>query len=225
MMDLRTQRSVKPRRLYGPKQLADLKRYLAKNGDKHVILITTSVPVIHLPDWLTNVGASIVGSDVDFPDHWSYSKNRHARRRFLKVIYNHQKAHPDQRLILVSGDVHIGCAFRIEWHGKKGPKFYQFTSSAISNKMHDLKIQASVVGPRLFKLYDTLKAGAGVPNADVKLLRAKGGSRENNPFGGLNIGIIDVETRNAKSNVTLKMLGYTEEDHDTGVEMFTSRRI
>lgn len=225
MMDLRTQRSVKPRRLYGPEQLADLKEYLAKSGDKHVILITTSVPVIHLPDWLTNVGASIIGSNVDFPDHWSYGPNTRARNRFLNLIYNHQKTHPDQRLILVSGDVHIGCVFTIKWHGKNGPILYQFTSSAISNKMHDLKVQASIVGPRLFKLYDNLEIGGGLPKADVKLLKAKSGSRENNPFGGLNIGIIEVKTRNAKSDVTLNLLGYTDEDHDMGVEMFMSKKI
>jgi alkaline phosphatase D len=225
MMDLRTQRSVKPRCLYGPEQLRDLKKYLTRSRDKHVILIITSVPVVHLPDWLTNVGASIMGTRVDFPDHWSYGPNERARNRFLKVIYHHQKSHPHQRLVLVSGDVHIGCVFGINWHGKREPTLYQFTSSAISNKMHNLKIQASVLGPRLFKLYDNLEVGGGVPKADVRLLKAKKGSRKNNPFGGLNLGIIEVERGKAKSSVTLKLLGYTAEDQDRGVEMYISRKL
>lgn len=225
MMDLRTQRSVKPRRLYGPEQFSDLKKYLAQNSDKHVILIVTSVPVFHLPDWLTDVGASICGSEIDFPDHWSYKKNRPARDRFLRLIYNHQKGHPNQHLIIVSGDVHIGCAFGIRWQGNDEPILYQYTSSAISNKMSHMKVQASVDGPTYFDLSANLKIGGGVPEADVKLLKAKTGSRKNNPFGGLNLGIIDIETGNTKSHVTLKLMGYTIDDRSTAVEMFESKKI
>jgi len=224
-MDLRTQRSVKPRRLYGPQQFSALKNYLAQNSDKHVILIVTSVPVFHLPDWLTDVGASVLGSKIDFPDHWSYKKNRPARNSFIKLIYNHQKVHPNQRLIMVSGDVHIGCAFAIQWQGNDEPTLYQYTSSAISNKMSHMKVQASVTGPGYFDISANLKIGASVPEADVKLLRAKRGFRKNNPFGGLNLGIIEIEKGSTKSRVTLKLIGYTVDDRSTGVEMFESIKI
>jgi hypothetical protein len=56
-------------------------------------------------------------------------------------------------------------------------------------------------------------------------LKAKKGSRKNNPFGGLNLGIIEVERGKAKSSVTLKLLGYTAEDQDRGVEMYISRKL
>ncbi len=225
VMDLRTQRSVAPRRLYGPEQLTALRKYLTKNRDKHVILIVTSVPVVHLPDWLTDAGASVLGSQVDFPDHWSYGPNRPARNRFLRLIYNHHKAHPEQRLVLVSGDVHIGCVFAIQWQGRGRPTLYQYTSSAISNKIKQYKVQASVFGPRLFSFSPSLKIGKKAPKATVKLLRAKRGSLKNNPFGGLNLGIIEVEKRKAKSQVTLKLIGYREADHSTAVEMFTSKKL
>jgi alkaline phosphatase D len=223
VMDLRSQRSVKPRRLYGSEQLQALRKYLAKNADKHLILIVVSVPVVHLPDWLTDVGASVLGSQVDFADHWSYGPNRSARNRFLRVLYAHQKAHPQQRMVLVSGDVHIGCAFSIKWSGRGGPTLYQFTSSAISNKMKKLMVQASIVGPKLFRLSSTINIKGGVPKAKVKLLQAGKGARKENPFGGLNLGIIDVEKRGAKSKVTLKLIGYEDRNHSKGVEMFTSK--
>ncbi|MDT8301885.1 MAG: alkaline phosphatase D family protein [Sedimentisphaerales bacterium] len=223
VMDLRSQRSVKPRRLYGPEQLKNLRKYLADNADKNLILIVVSVPVIHLPDWLTDAGASVLGAKVDFADHWSYGPNRSARDRFLRVIYKHQKAHPRQRMVLVSGDVHIGCAFSIKWPGKGGPTLYQFTSSAISNKMKKLMVQASVVGPKLFRLSSSLDIRGGVPKAKVKLLSAGRGARKENPFGGLNLGIIDVEKQGTKSKVILKLIGYTEKNHQKGVEMFTSK--
>jgi alkaline phosphatase D len=223
VMDLRSQRSVKPRRLYGSEQLKALSKYLANNADKHLMLIVVSVPVVHLPDWLTDTGASVLGSKVDFADHWSYGPNRSARDRFLRVIYEHQKAHPQQRVVLVSGDVHIGCAFSIKWSGRGGPTLYQFTSSAISNKMKKLMVQASVVGPKLFRLSSSLDIKGGVPKAKVKLLGAGRGARKENPFGGLNIGIIDVQKQGAKSIVTLKLIGYTDDDHTRGTEMFTSK--
>jgi alkaline phosphatase D len=226
VMDLRTQRSVKPRRLYAPEQLKDLKRFLAKSKDKHIILIVTSVPVVHLPDWLTTVGASLLGSKVDFPDHWSYKPNTPARDGFLRLIYNHQRKHPDQRVVLVSGDVHVGCVFGIEWEGTGGLTLYQFTSSAISNRMKkQYEVQASVWAPQLFSLSSHLEIGKAFPRGDVRLLRARQGSRKNNPFGGMNLGIINVETRKAKSYVTLKLIGYTDDDHDANAEMFTSKRL
>lgn len=66
---------------------------------------------------------------------------------------------------------------------------------------------------------------APLPEADVKPLRAKRGFRKNNPFGGLNLGIIDIEKGNTKSRVTLKLIGYTVDDRSTGVEMFESIKI
>ena len=225
VMDLRTQRSVAPRRLYGSEQLEALEGYLAEHGDKHVVLIVTSVPVVHLPDWLTDVGASVLGSQVDFADHWSYRPNRPARNDFLRAIYDHLRDHPDQRVVLVSGDVHVGCVFAIQWRGSGAPTLYQFTSSAISNRMKQYEVQASAAGPSLLRLSSALGVGRGRPRATVELVQPKGGAGKHNPFGGLNLGIIEVERRGARSTVTLKLLGYTDYNHQRGMEMFTSKRL
>jgi alkaline phosphatase D len=89
VFDLRSQRKAgKKWQLFNPSQLRDFEKYLNNNQDKRVLLIMVSVPVVHLPEWLADVGAGIAGNKIDFPDHWSYEKNRPDRDRFLKLIYS-----------------------------------------------------------------------------------------------------------------------------------------
>lgn len=225
VLDLRSQRSIADGRLIGKSQFADFERFLKESADKHAILVVASVPVVHLPDWLTNVGASIAGDRVDFPDHWSYKKNIPTRNRFLNLLRNYSRNHPRQKIILVSGDVHIGCAFAIRWKAQGDPTIYQFTSSAISNKMKKAEVEASVHGPSLFGLTDSIQFGGQDPAAQVSLLKGGKGGLRNNPFGGLNLGIIEVRKRGNESGIVLKLMGYTEEDHQTPVAMFESEEL
>jgi len=57
----------------------------------------------------------------------------------------------------------------------------------------------------------------------VKLLRARKGAHKENPSGGLNPKIIDVERQGTKSKVTIKQIEYTNDDHSKGNEMFASK--
>ena len=216
--DIRSQRRTGDRenRLYSPKQFADFERFLNKNGHKRVLLIVTSVPVVHLPSWLTDVGAALVGDTIDFPDHWSYKKNVPARDRLLIRLHQHQEAHPNQRVVLVSGDVHVGCAFAIHWRYGKKAKLYQLTSSAVSNRMKKRDTYFSEIPPNLVSKL-ACKDG---PSARVNLLKAAEGRDSNNPFGGLNIGIIGIRDRGDHSTVNLKLIGYPEADKLTPVTMF-----
>ncbi len=221
VLDLRSQRKAGTRQqLFSPVQLNDFKKFLDGSQNKRVLLIMASVPVVHLPEWLSDLGAALVGDTIDFPDHWSYRKNRHDRDRFLRLIYRHQLANPGQKVILVSGDVHIGCAFKIEWQGPgKQPTLYQFTSSAISNRMKKLKTEMSELPlkrPGEIELRGGLKA-------NTRLLTPIKNTQ--NPFGGLNVGIIDVRKSDDVSDVTLKLVGYKEEDHHQYADSFVSGRL
>jgi alkaline phosphatase D len=223
VMDIRSQRKAgKTNQLYSDKQFKDLEKFLDKNGQKRVLLIVTSVPVVHLPSWLTDVGAALVGDKIDFPDHWAYSKNLFARDRLLTRLHRHQEAHPKQRVVLVSGDVHIGCAFAIHWQNGKKPKLYQLTSSAVSNRMKKSDTYFSKVGP---DMVSKLKCNDGKPSARVNLLKAAEGSDDNNPFGGLNIGIIEVTDRGDHSTVNLKLIGYPASDNTVHETMFGSGEL
>jgi alkaline phosphatase D len=206
VLDLRSQRKAGPKgQLFSPAQLNDFETFLKSNESKKVLLVMASVPVVHLPEWLVDVGASMAGHAIDFPDHWSFKRNRLDRDRFLGLIYRHQVANPRQKVILVSGDVHIGCAFKIAWKGPgKQPVLYQFTSSAISNRMKKLQTEIS---ESPLKLTKEMELSGGL-KADTHLLSPiKDGQ---NPFGGLNVGLIDIDNKGDESDVTLRLVGYKE---------------
>jgi len=222
VMDIRSQRKAGRRnQLYDQAQYRDFEAFLQENEDKRVLLIVTSVPMVHLPSWLTDAGAALVGDQIDFPDHWSYKKNLPARDRILGLVHVHQKAHPDQRVVIISGDVHIGCVFAIQWKGTGGPRLYQFTSSAVSNRLKKLEAYFSQIPPQLVTSL-SLKGG---PEAEVSLLGSVHESRAENPFGGLNLGLIEIADAGGHSTVNLKLMGYPPVEQWKAVAMFESGRL
>lgn len=206
VMDLRTERrAYTPSRraqIFSTSQYKRLDRFLLQNKDKHVILIVASVPIFHLPDWLSDMGAYFFGHAIDFPDHWSYHRNTYQRDGLLERIYKHQKENPRQKVIIVSGDVHIGCAFQIKWPRRKKFHLYQFTFSAISNRNKSKNAEKILeLSPR--KL--TRKVNCLFGMEEVKLqLSPLTPIHGDNPFGGLNIGIIEIKRNDDSSTVTLK---------------------
>jgi alkaline phosphatase D len=182
-----------------------------------------SVPVVHLPEWLSDLGAGIAGNKIDFPDHWSYKKNRPDRDRFLKLLHSHQIRNPGQRVILVSGDVHVGCVFQIQWKGRgKRPALYQFTSSAISNRM---KRSETEISEFVTHLTGKIQCRNGLRAKTSLLDPADGSKSSQNPFGGLNIGIIEIHDEGKESRVTLKLIGYPEGGHDKYLDFFISKKL
>jgi alkaline phosphatase D len=226
VMDLRSQRKPgKSSQMFGSAQFNDLRKFLERGDEKRVLLIVASLPVIHLPDWLTKWGDLILKKSVNFRDRWSYEPNIPQRDQFLKLVYEHQKNNPRQRIILVSGDIHIGCAFSIEWQGSSPqPTLYQFTSSAISNRLHRFEADFSKLGPSL----ERTVACQGGSTATTRLLAAaEDGDHDQNPFGGLNVGIIDIYKEETESPVVFRLVGYPE-----GIaggpyhkDMFVSQRL
>jgi len=220
VFDLRSQRRAgKDHRLYGNDQYARFRTFLTRNQHKAVLLIMVSVPVVHLPEWLSDVGAALLGHKVDFPDHWSYHKNRPDRDRLLSTLSRHKKLFPDQKIILVSGDVHLGCAFSLKWPGKGDqPLIYQFTSSAISNRTKKiftefLKAPLGLAGKIKLKGGVKVKTRLLDPVEDLE-----------NPFGGLNIGMIDVHRNGRSASINLRLIGY-EEGASSYRDFFRSRLL
>jgi alkaline phosphatase D len=226
VLDIRTQRDITKGQLYGQAQLDDLKVFLTKHsqGTHDAVFIVASVPVVHIPEWLANVGAAIFGGSIDFPDHWSYSKNVGARDSFLKVLHDHQVANPRQKMALLSGDVHIGVGFGIHWIGDNKPILYQFTSSAISNRLKRREVFFSKLGPGLVQTIDCNWGGS----ARASLIGTQGGSLSppaNNPFGGLNVGIVEVRRRQDHSTIRFKLVGYEPDKEFANSVMFDSGEL
>jgi alkaline phosphatase D len=224
VLDIRTQRDITKGQLYGQAQLDDLKAFLARHTQSthQVIFIVASVPVVHIPEWLADVGAAIVGGRVDFPDHWAYKANVGARDALLQVLHDHQVANPKQKMALLSGDVHIGVGFVIHWIGDNKPILYQFTSSALSNRLKRNETFFSKLGPELVQTLNCSWGGS----ARTSLLRARGGGPSMNPFGGLNVGIVEVRKRGDHSTIRFKLVGYEPDKELEGhAVMFDSAEI
>jgi alkaline phosphatase D len=217
VMDIRSERFTNSRnQLYGEAQLNDFRQFLRDNGQKKVLLIVASVPVVHLARWLTDVGVKIInpaigliGKDIDFPDHWSYEKNIPARNAFLSLLHEHQQAHPKQRVAIVSGDVHIGNAFGINWQGGNKPRLYQFTSSPISALFRGFEADVTALGPQMLSSIDCPRTPFGGPcSARVNLLPAANAAASRNPLIGLNLGLIEIHRYGDVSNMKFKLIGY-----------------
>lgn len=223
VMDVRSERAVgRPSPIYGRQQLADLQAFLRASTASRVVLIVTSVPVVHIAPWIADVGGTVLGTASDLPDHCRFGPYDQARNALLRAIHSHQAAHPDQRVVLLSGDVHLGCAFAIHWQGGTKPILYQFTSSAVSNLQKRFEIGLQGVGVQQFQ---PLSCGRKGPSARVNLLVGAGSTAYRNPFTDLNVGIVEVTDRGDHSNVKLKLMGPPKEDGPAAVEMFVSGEL
>ncbi len=175
--------------LYSQKQFEDLKRFLSRNREKKILLIALSVPIVHLPKYLTRLAAHIPQFSDDFSDRWSSSAHVRDRDRFLGLLHQHCRQHPDQRLVLLSGDIHIGCVHEIRWKTGGAP-FYQATASPITHTTGKLIQLASKA---LIRMNRTVETSEKTLEARVRLLPPENG-RGKNPFGKLNLGIVEFET-------------------------------
>ena len=206
VFDLRSERQVgPPSRVIGPGQLARFSAFLEAHRAAQVVLVVTSVPFVHLPEWVTAAGVQIFGTDVDFPDHWSAPANLADRNALLDIIRAHLlAAAPKQRLIVIGGDVHIGCAFTLQFVGDRQPRFYCLTTSSVSNRLSPVSGWASQMGPETFGITPTMADG----RVQVGLLPWAQGALGANPIGGLNAGLLEFKRNGDETNVRIKLVDY-----------------
>ncbi len=210
VFDLRSERRAgPPSQVISAAQLARFESFLADSRAAEVVLVVTSVPLVHIPEWLTSAGQFLFGSNVDFPDHWSAAANREQRKAVLHVIDAHlQRLETrQQKLIILGGDVHVGAAFAMTTVGPNPRVFYQLTTSAVTNRVKDFEADAGVIGPQFFE--QDKKTADGLLN--VRLLGAARDSPARNPIGGLNAGVIEMQRNGPQTNVRLKLLGYGDD--------------
>jgi alkaline phosphatase D len=225
VMDLRSQRyncAPRGRQMISPAQFEDLRVFLQKNWNKKVLFIVTSVPVVFVPGLLARISRIVHIKESTFVDHWSHPDNVWARDKFLSMLHAHQQAHPSQRVALMCGDVHIGNAFGIHWQGGSKPRLYQFTSSALT-ALETRTTQFLVEkGPRLVSgvTCPSTEFG-GACSATVSHLPGVDEARSNNPFVGLNFGLIEVQRFGDVSNLKFKLIGYHPKE-DRPVTYFES---
>ncbi len=115
----------------GVPQWSRISGALAPGGffdDVRALIVATSVPLVYLGDSVTNGGSGLAD---DLQDHWAYGPHRTEQVEMLRAL-REWKQIGGRELLVVGGDVHIGCQTRIE-HAK-GTIYRQLITSPITNK-------------------------------------------------------------------------------------------
>lgn len=198
VMDLISERVFVGReaRVYGDEQLAALKAFLREQRDRPAVFVVLTVPPVYLPDWFVAAGERVPLMGATFAARWNAARNRRALDRLLDALGEHLRAAPGQRLVLLSGDVHQAAALALTW--PTGERCHQFVSSAFTHL--DMNWKARVARRLAFSMR-AVRHGAG--RVGVELLPPAGPAQDN-PFGGLNVGVVHV----ADASVRFELLTY-----------------
>ena len=220
VLDLRSERTANEDEivLYSDRQLEELRQFLSEHHSSHVICVVISVPFLHVPDWFMQIGVNFASSDGDISDRWSHPKARRSRNRLLRLLRDHQASCPRQRLVILGGDVHIGMVGKLDWGEGIAPS-YQLVSSAFSNALASPSRQ-------LVKLLNhrepiTIDEDGVALEATFLENRLPGSHDTNNPYGGLNMGIVEVQRlTETESSVRLLLLGCSDDGPPEAQVMF-----
>lgn len=205
VMDLRSTRTAwNGGQLFSQAQAVALRRFLHEQRDTPCLCIVLSVPVIHLPRIPVRVLGYLAQWHEDFADRWSTGAHRRDRDRFLHWLAAHQRQYPTQRIVLLGGDIHIGCVHEIRW-APQGPALYQLVSSGITNDIGALMQRLSTL---LIRFNRHVTTDDGTLRAKVQLLKGMDRQRQN-PYGGLNVGILEIETPTPGARPTLRFYLYS----------------
>jgi alkaline phosphatase D len=121
--------------------------------------------------------------------------------------------------VLLGGDIHIGCVHEVHW-APQGPVLYQMISSGITNDIGALMQRLSAF---LIRLNRHVTTDDGTLRAKVKVLKGVGRHRQN-PYGGLNVGILEIETPTSGSRPNLCFYLYSHQGEEP-VCVYCSRVI
>jgi alkaline phosphatase D len=204
-LDLRSNRFVRDdehAQICSPEQERRFGDFLRRNADRDVLGIALSVPMVHLPRWATRLGHFVMRGGEDFSDRWASPAYVAQRDRLLMMLHDHQRAHREQRILLLSGDIHVACAHEIVWDDGTRP-LLQLVSSGITNHVSpatQLAARASILAKQKIRLDE-----AGL-EARVPLVRGEAPLGAN-PYTQLNLGLIELE-REGNGRYRVRFLVY-----------------
>lgn len=201
VLDLRSNRRVgSGARTYSERQERRLLPFLAANEQRDALFIVLSVPAIHFPAWVARLGRRLTPAGEDFSDRWSTAGHRRGRDRLLQHLHAHQLRCPRQRLVLLSGDIHIGCVHEMRWPDAARP-LVQMVSSGIT---HHVGLPVQIGSSLSIRWIHRLGVGDGL-RAKVRILPGEQGLRRN-PYARLNLGLVEV--RDARQGCELRFSLY-----------------
>jgi hypothetical protein len=124
----------KVRPYLGVPQWNRISEALGEGGDLdnvRALVVVTSAPLVYLGDLLTTKGAYFAD---DLKDHWAYGPNRAEQIQMLRTLrrWKTRKDRPLRELLVVGGEVHIGCETDIKH--ERETIFRQLITSPITHK-------------------------------------------------------------------------------------------
>lgn len=129
-------------RVLGQAQMQRFKDWLGSDAVKNAsaVFIISPVPVVHVKSFVVNYLDILTLTD-DMRDQWEHETNWAERDELLDAMFKAAHAH-GKSLYVLSGDVHIGAAFRLTHKQYPDTLIYQLTSSAITYDLPWLQASA-----------------------------------------------------------------------------------
>lgn len=80
--------------------------------DVRLLIVACPVPLAYIgPDW---ADAYPLALEDDVRGQWSYRLNQAEQLQLMRTLFNWRDARPSVEIVIVSGDVHLGCCTTIE---------------------------------------------------------------------------------------------------------------
>jgi hypothetical protein len=94
------------------------------------LMVVTSVPLAYLGDGISTIGSELMN---DLMDHWAYGPHQKEQVECLRALRRWKQAGDGEReLLVLGGDVHIGCRTEVQHSGQM--IFKQLITSPMTNK-------------------------------------------------------------------------------------------
>ncbi len=122
------------KKILGPDQGHRFDNWLrcAASQNAAALFIVSPVPIVHLSDFIVNtLDIPAFGLADDLRDEWEHESNHEERNSVLSKVFEFSDKYK-KPVVFLSGNVHIGAAFKLACKEKPGAKVFQLTSSAIT---------------------------------------------------------------------------------------------
>ena len=188
VLDMRGHRNFEraENRILGEAQLARLLAWFDGPATRNarVLFIVSPVPVVHASEFIVNhMDLNAFGLADDLRDEWEHETNWEERDQILDKVFAVSKA-DGKRIVFLSGDVHIGAAFKLSRKGFGEAKVYQLTSSAITYYMSEFRRNVLEL---IVRKNGTLGAPRAVPKEERTTFSLLHILKQNN-FGMIQVG-------------------------------------
>ena len=151
VLDLRSQRDFDAGRVIGEEQWERLESFLseATDCDTRTIFVMVTIPVVHFPPAAVRLLDGLPGNKGEnIRDRWDSENFRLQRDRLLHTLCDWQTRGTRRQVVILSGDVHSGAAFRVKRKHSPG-KVLQWTSSPMTSPIGPGQFLANNIGTAL----------------------------------------------------------------------------